>query len=66
MSQTEPTAPDDPDQDTGAGSGEGGSLGTPGDTPDQDDPSQSDQEPNKAVSGGGMVDDTTEEVDDTD
>jgi hypothetical protein len=39
--------------------GEGGSLGTPSGLPEEAPPS-ADQEANEAVSGGGMVDPSTE------
>lgn len=51
---TEPEA-----HDAGAGSGDGGSLGTPSGLPDEEPPS-AEQEANEAVSGGGMVDPSTE------
>jgi hypothetical protein len=49
---------------TSAGSGEGGSLGTPTSTGNTQPPS-ADQDANVAVSGGGMVDgdDATDEKD---
>ena len=47
------------EQDPGAGSGEGGSLGTPSGLPEEAPPS-AEQEANEAVSGGGMVDPSTE------
>lgn len=47
------------EQDPGVGSGEGGDLGTPSGRPDEEPPS-SDQEANEAVSGGGMVQPSTE------
>ena len=46
-------------QDPGVGSGEGGDLGTPSGLPEEAPPS-ADQEANEAVSGGGMVDPSTE------
>lgn len=46
-------------QDVGTGSGEGGDLGTPSGLPEEAPPS-ADQEANEAVSGGGMVDPSTE------
>ena len=64
MSLDDTTTPDEHDepesQDPGAGSGEGGSLGTPSGLPEEAPPS-ADQEANEAVSGGGMVDPTTED-----
>ena len=53
------------DADPGAGSGEGGSLGTPSELPEEAPPG-TDQEANEAVSGGGMVNPSTEgEAEDT-
>ena len=49
----------EPPQDVGTGSGRGGDLGTPSGLPDEAPPS-ADQEANEAVSGGGMVQPTTE------
>lgn len=46
-------------QETGTGSGRGGTLGTPGSLPEEEPPS-ADQEANEAVSGGGMVEPSTE------
>lgn len=60
----EPTnRPDDDTEsqqaDLGAGSGRGGDLGTPSGLPEEAPPS-ADQEANEAVSGGGMVQPSTE------
>ena len=56
----EPTHGDDePDQDPGVGSGDGGDLGTPGGLPKMEPPS-AEQDANEAVSGGGMVQPDTE------
>jgi hypothetical protein len=46
-------------QEPGAGSGRGGDLGTPSGLPEEAPPS-SDQEANEAVSGGGIVQPSTE------
>lgn len=46
-------------QDPGAGSGRGGDLGTPSGLPEEAPPS-SEQEANEAVSGGGIVQPSTE------
>ena len=46
-------------QDPGAGSGRGGDLGTPSGLPEEAPPS-ADQEANDAVSGGGIVQPSTE------
>ncbi len=51
--------PEPEDQDPGVGSGDGGSLGTPSGLPEEAPPS-ADQEANEAVSGGGMVNPSTE------
>lgn len=63
MDTNEATAPDgaaDPErQDPGAGSGRGGDLGTPSGLPEEAPPS-SEQEANEAVSGGGIVQPSTE------
>ncbi|MGY2875370.1 hypothetical protein ACVW00_002560 [Marmoricola sp. URHA0025 HA25] len=42
-------------EDPTTGSGDGGALGTPTSTPDEEPPS-ADQDANVAVSGGGVVD----------
>lgn len=55
----EPEATDVETQETGTGSGRGGTLGTPSSLPEEEPPS-ADQEANEAVSGGGMVDTSTE------
>jgi hypothetical protein len=47
------------ENEPGTGSGEGGDLGTPTGLPNEEPPS-ADQEANEAVSGGGMVDPSTE------
>lgn len=63
MNTDEPTAPDDATEpghpDPGAGSGRGGDLGTPSGLPEEAPPS-ADQEANKVVSGGGVVQPSTE------
>lgn len=59
MTQDDTTTPED-DQDPGTGSGDGGSLGTPSGLPEEAPPG-SDQEANEAVSGGGMVNPSTED-----
>lgn len=63
MDTNEATGPDgaaDPErQDPGAGSGRGGDLGTPSGLPEEAPPS-SEQEANEAVSGGGIVQPSTE------
>ena len=61
MTQDDTTTPDENNQDEypGTGSGEGGSLGTPSGLPEEAPPG-ADQEANEAVSGGGMVDPSTE------
>lgn len=63
MSAGDATSPDEPNngepRDPGAGSGKGGDLGTPSGLPEEAPPS-ADQEANEAVSGGGMVQPSTE------
>ena len=63
MNTDETTAPDGASeherQDPGAGSGRGGDLGTPSGLPEEAPPS-SDQEANEVVSGGGVVQPSTE------
>lgn len=59
MTQDDTTTPDE-DQDPGTGSGDGGSLGTPSGLPEEAPPG-ADQEANAAVSGGGMVNPSTED-----
>ena len=49
----------DRDEEPGVGSGRGGDLGTPSGLPEEAPPS-ADQEANEAVSGGGMVQPSTE------
>ena len=61
MTQDGTTTPEDQDstQDPGAGSGRGGDLGTPSGLPEEAPPS-ADQEANEVVSGGGLVQPSTE------
>ena len=60
MAHDDTTTPDDADEtEPGTGSGRGGSLGTPSGLPEEAPPS-ADQEANEAVSGGGMVQPSTE------
>ena len=61
MTQDGTTTPDKTNQDEepGTGSGDGGSLGAPSGLPDEEPPG-AEQEANEAVSGGGMVDPSTE------
>jgi len=62
MSLDEPTVPSNHEpekQDVGAGSGDGGDLGTPGGLPRTEPPS-AEQDANEAVSGGGIVQPSTE------
>lgn len=58
MTQDGTTTPEE-DEDPGTGSGDGDSLGTPSGLPEEAPPG-ADQEANEAVSGGGMVDPSSE------
>ncbi|HUS22261.1 MAG TPA: hypothetical protein VMZ66_09650 [Aeromicrobium sp.] len=59
MTQDDTTTPAEEAEDPGTGSGDGDSLGTPSGLPEEAPPG-ADQEANEAVSGGGMVDPSTE------
>ena len=57
---TQDTTTPEEEESPETGSGDGGSLGTPSGLPEEAPPG-ADQEANEAVSGGGMVDPSTED-----